>query len=298
MNKYFSLCARLIVLFLIIICAIAKAEPIKIVAAENFYGQVAEQIGGNGVQVTSILKNPQQDPHLFSSTPFTARAVAEANIIIYNGLDYDPWMNHLIRNNQTHGQSQINMGELLQKKTGENPHIWYDPNTMAVLAKTLHDQLQKLAPADQQQFDENLSRFEQDYQQLTRQMAAFRQQFANTPIIATEPVFNEMAKALGLKMLGIGFQLSIMNDTEPSVSDTKQFEDLLTQRQVKVLIYNNQTADPITERMKNLAKQAGIPIVGVTETEPAGKNYFTWMSQAIDDLTQALKNQQLHGPST
>lgn len=289
MGKYFSLCARFLVLFLLTTCAIAGQQPVKIVAAENFYGQIAEQIGGKQVQVTSILKNPQQDPHLFSSTPSTAKAIAEANIIIYNGLDYDPWINNLIKNNQANVQYQINVGDLLQKKTGENPHIWYDPHTMLVLAKALHDKLQKLSPSNQGEFDQNLANFEKNYQQLFQQMNAFRKQFANIPVIATEPVFNDMAKALGLEMFGQGFQLSIMNDTEPSVSDTKKFEDLLTQHQVKVLIYNNQTADPITERMKNIAQQAGIPIVGVTETEPENQNYFTWMSQAINDLSQALK---------
>ena len=111
------------------------AVPVHIVAAENFYGRISAQIGGNYVEVISILNNPQQDPHLFSSNPVTARAVANADIIIYNGLGYDPWINNLIASAQSKNNHIIVAASLTGKKMGDNPHIWYDPKTMLAVAR-------------------------------------------------------------------------------------------------------------------------------------------------------------------
>ncbi len=289
MRRFFVFRPQLFTLLLIYFWGAALGNPIQIVAAENFYGQIAAQIGGKQVKVTSILKNPQQDPHLFSSTPKNAEAIADADIIIYNGINYDPWINNLIEAKGKNNKILINVANLVHKQEGDNPHIWYDPKTIEVLATTLNDQLQKLDPSHREAFAQRLAVFEANYQKLIQQMAEFRQEFANTPIIATEPVFNDMASALGLRMFGQSFQLSVMNDTEPNVTDTKDFDDMINQRQVNALIYNNQVTDPITERMKNLAIKAGIPVVGVTETEPSNQDYFSWMSGEINTLALALR---------
>jgi zinc/manganese transport system substrate-binding protein len=272
-------------LILLAFCLSTFGNPIKIVAAENFYGQIAEEIGQGNVSVTSILNNPQQDPHLFSSTPANARQIANADIIIYNGIDYDPWIKNLASNSKT---VMINVSTLVGKKEGDNPHIWYDPTTMKKLADTLTVQFQKMDPDHQSIYQQKLNAFNQNYEQLLNHMTQFCHEFENTAVIATEPVFNDMASQLGLRMFGQSFQISIMNGTEPSVSDTKEFERLLKQHQVQVLIYNNQVTNPITERMKNIAKNVGIPIVGVSETEPPHQDYFSWMTQEINDLTNAL----------
>ena len=113
------------------------AKPVKIVAAENFYGDIARQIGGPDVQVTSILSNPDQDPHLFEVSPSVGRDVSAARIVIYNGIDYDPWMEKMLGAARSAHRKTIVVAALAGKKTGDNPHIWYDPATMLALAKAL-----------------------------------------------------------------------------------------------------------------------------------------------------------------
>jgi zinc/manganese transport system substrate-binding protein len=270
------------------------AGPVQIVAAENVYGGVASQIGGPYVQVTSILNNPQQDPHFFTSSPAIGKSVTHADIIIYNGLGYDPWIEKMIAATESKNKHILVAGNLAGKKLGDNPHIWYDPKTMLIVAEQLTALFQQIDPVHQAFYQQQFSAFKTNYQQLLEKIQQLRQQYQGENVIATEPVFNEMAQALGLNMQGEGFQLSIMNGAEPSVSDVKNFESQLQTRQVKILFYNKQVTSPITERMKNIAKTAGIPILGVTETEPSGQNYFTWMSGQLDDLNKALQSYEHH----
>src|SRR5690242_16076983 len=138
---------RLVLLSVILLgCGLraVNAEPIAIVAAENFYGDAAEQVGGSAVKVTSILSNPDQDPHLFEASASTARDLAAARIVIYNGADYDPWMGKLLSASRATGRITIEVAKLVGKKAGDNPHLWYDPATMPAVAKALAAQLAKL----------------------------------------------------------------------------------------------------------------------------------------------------------
>jgi len=275
-----------------IACVGAYAGPIHIVAAENFYGKVAEQLGGPYVQVTSILQNPQQDPHLFSSSPETAKAIANAQFIVYNGLGYDSWINNLIAAANPKSKHIIVVGDLTGKAMGDNPHIWYDPKTMFTYAIYLAAQLSQIDPSHQEYYQRQLEAFKVEYQTLLQKIQQLHDQYHGAAVIATEPVFNYMSDALGLSMNGQGFQTSIMNDTEPSVSDIKNFEDKLKNRQVVVLIYNNQVTNPATDRMKNIAEKSHIPIVGVSETEPLDQDYVTWMLNQLNDLDHALSKNQ------
>jgi zinc/manganese transport system substrate-binding protein len=266
----------------------AQAEPIRIVAAENFYGQIAAQLGGPYVAVTSILQNPQQDPHLFSSNPEIAKAIAKADFVIYNGLGYDSWMVNLIEAANSKTKHIIIVGDLTDKTLGANPHIWYDPHTMLVYANYLTAQLSQLDSVHQAFYHQQMESFKADYEKLMAKIQTLKTQFHGVPVIATEPVFNEMAAALGLMMQGQNFQLSIMNGTEPSANATKAFEDALRNHQVKVLIYNNQVSNPVTDRMRKIAEKAHIPVVGISEIQPPEQNYWTWMNQSLDALASAL----------
>lgn len=283
---------RLIIIWLLGFgCSAYAAGAIPIVAAENFYGEVATELGGNYVQVTSILSNPQQDPHLFTSTPATAKAIADARFVVYNGLGYDIWMQNLISatGDGVKNKHIIIMGNLTNKTMGDNPHIWYDPNTMLVYANYLTAQLSQTDAAHQEFYHQQLDTFKTQYAALLEKIQRLQSQYRGTPVIATEPVFNYMADALGLVMNGQNFQTSVMNGTEPSASATREFEDKLNRHQVKLLIYNNQVMNPTTERMQKLAQKNGIPSVGVSETEPAGQTYFSWMNNQLDALNTALK---------
>lgn len=269
---------------------IALAKPINIVAAENFYGNIAKQLGGPYVNVFSILNNPNQDPHLFSANPSTAKAIANANIIIYNGANYDPWMEKLVLN--LHKQAEVKIiviAKLLNIKTSDNPHIWYDPTTIPRYASSLAVLLTQMDPAHRNYYNQQLDLFIKSYGPLLKQVAHLRQLYQNTPVIATEPVFNYMATAIGLKIHGNDFQLSVMNDVPPSASQIRTFEQDLETHAVRVLLYNNQVNNPLTTRLHTLAHQVGIPVVGISETQPTNKSYIQWMQDQLHILEQALE---------
>jgi zinc/manganese transport system substrate-binding protein len=272
--------------------AAAEAEPIAVVAAENFYGDVAEQVGGSAVKVTSILTNPDQDPHLFEASASTARALAAARIVIYNGADYDPWMSKLLSASRATGRITIEVAKLVGKKAGDNPHLWYDPATMPAVAKALAAQLAKLDPDHRSDYEARRDAFDASLEPIDEKIAALRQRYAGTAITATEPVAGYMAEAIHLKVRNPRFQLAIMNNTEPSASEIAAFQKDLKTRAVKVLLYNSQTSEELTEKMRSIAKGSGVPIVGVTETEPAGKKYQDWMLSELAALETGLSGKQ------
>lgn len=264
-------------------------EPIPVVAAENFYGDVAQQIGGADVHVTSILSNPNQDPHLFEATPSVARALAAARIVVANGLDYDPWVNGLLRAAPSRDRTVIVVGDLLGAKSGDNPHIWYDPKTMPAVAAALANDLSAVDPAQQADFRRRLARFQQSLQPIQAAVAALRDRVAGEPVTATEPVFGYMLNALGLHVRDRAFQLAVMNGTEPSASAVAAFETNLKTRAVKLLVYNGQASEPIADRMQKLAVASHIPVVAVTETEPPGQTYQAWVAGELDAVDRALR---------
>lgn len=266
----------------------SAARPIAIVAAENFYGDIARQLGGPGVAVASILTNPDQDPHEFEASPSTARAFADAAIVIYNGAGYDPWAAKLLSASPSASRRTVEVASLLRAASGDNPHLWYRPDAGPVLARRLADMLAELDPAHGADYRRRLGEFAKSMAPLTGQIAELRGKYAGTPVTASEPVFGYMAAALGLEMRNRPFQLAVMNGTEPSASAIAAFEHDLKTKAVRLLIYNSQTDDALTRRMREIARQAGVPVVGVTETEPPGEDYQQWMRSELDAIDRAL----------
>jgi len=271
----------------------AADAPIAIVAAENFYGDVARQIGGDRVSVASIMNNPDQDPHLFETTPGVVRQIAEAQIVILNGANYDPWMDKLIGVTPRPGRTVIDVARLTGKKAGDNPHLWYEPATMPAAAKALADALAAADPAHKGDYGARLQTFLASLKAVDDKIAAMRAKFAGMPVTASEPVFGYMAQALGLTMRNERFQLSIMNDTEPSARDVAAFENDLKARKVRVMFFNKQASDKAVERLVDLARKSRIPVVGVTETAPPDLPYQNWMLLELNDTEKALA-----GPSS
>jgi zinc/manganese transport system substrate-binding protein len=268
--------------------AAASAQTANVVAAENFYGDVASQVGGPYVTVTSILSNPDQDPHLFEASPSTARQIADARLVIFSGADYDPWMVKLLSASKGTGRTVIEVAKLVGKKSGDNPHIWYDPPTMPAVATAVAESLSKIDPAHRGAFAERAAAFAASLKPMNDKITALRAKYAGTPVTATEPVFGYMAEVLGFKMRNRPFQTAIMNDTEPSAAQIAAFDKDLKTRAVKVLLYNSQASGALTEKMQSTAKASGIPIVGVSETTPPGKTYQDWMMAQLDELERAL----------
>ncbi|MGU7814372.1 metal ABC transporter solute-binding protein, Zn/Mn family [Burkholderia sp. AW49-1] len=268
--------------------AFAQAATVNVVAAENFYGDVASQIGGRHVAVTSILSNPDQDPHLFEASPKTARALQHAQVVIYNGADYDPWMGKLLGASKQVKRATIAVADLVGKKAGDNPHLWYDPATMPAAARAIAAELGRADPANKADYDANLQKFIASLKPVDDKVAALRAQYKGVPVTATEPVFGYMSDAIGLDMRNQRFQLATMNDTEASAQDVAAFENDLRKKQVRVLIYNSQAEAPMTRRLLKVARDSGVPGVSVTETQPAGKTFQQWMAGQLDALAAAL----------
>lgn len=285
-NHYLPLQSRFIFTILGLLFSTLAYANIAVVAAENFYGDVAQQLGQPYVSVISVINNPNQDPHLFSSTPKTAVLIENAHIIIANGLGYDAWMN---RNIQEKKMVFINVAKLMHKKNHSNPHIWYDPKTMPFLAKKLTQEYIRLDPEHKKKFQENLKNFMIQSEQYKKSVLKARKIFFGITVTATEPVLGYLTQALGLKMLNKKFQKNRMNEIDLTPHEIINFEkSLQSPTSVKLLIYNNQVSDTTTEHLKLLALQNHISVLGVTETMPANTHYYQWMNHILEHLSQKL----------
>lgn len=273
------------------------ATPLVIVAAEDVYGNMARSLGGPYVSVTSVLTNPDQDPHLFEISPSTARAVAGAAIVVSNGIGYDPWMATLVAASPIRGKparSVLVVADLIGRHAGDNPHLWYDPVTMPAYARALSALLSRLDPANTADYVARLEHVLATVAPVAIRAAALKSRYAGTPVTATEPVFNDMASAIGLDMHNQRFQLAVMNDTEPAVSDVASMEQDLRQHRVRLLFFNSQVTNGAAQRLQTVARQAGIPMVGITETEPHGQDYTQWMLATLDAVDHALDHSPGH----
>jgi zinc/manganese transport system substrate-binding protein len=268
--------------------AVTAEGRIAVVAAENFYGDIARQIGGDRVAVVSIMSNPDQDPHLFETTPGIVRQLAAAQIVILNGANYDPWMDKLLAATPRAGRTVVSAAQLTGRKPGDNPHLWYDPATMPAMATAIADALAKADSAHAPDYAARLKTTLAALARITQRVAQLKAKHAGISVTATEPVFGPMTDALGLTMRNQRFQLAMMNDTEPSARDVAAFESDLKERKVKALIYNSQVSEKLTERLRDIAGKAKVPVIGVTETMPPNVSFQDWVLGELDALDKAL----------
>jgi zinc/manganese transport system substrate-binding protein len=266
----------------------AFADPVKVVAAENFYGDMASQIGGANVAVTSILSNPDDDPHLFEASPATARALSDAKVVIVNGVDYDPWMEKLLGANKAPGRREILVSALVGRKPGDNPHLWYDPAAMKAAARTLVADLIAVDPAHKADYEQGGAKFLDSLKPLDDKISTMRKSYSGEPVTASEPVFGYQAKLIGLVVHNEKYALAIMNNAEPTPSEVAAFENDLKGKKVKAMLYNAQASEPAVAKLVQLAKDNSIPVVGVSETEPPNSTYQDWMLGQLNALDKAL----------
>jgi zinc/manganese transport system substrate-binding protein len=264
------------------------ADPVKIVAAENFYGDIARQIGGANVTVTSILSNPDEDPHLFEASAETARSLVDAQVVVANGAGYDAWMDRLLAANMAPGRKEIVVGRLVGRHAGDNPHLWYHPAYVKAMATALAVALFSVDPAHKTEYAKGEADFVASLEQLEAKIAEMRKKYAGLPVTASEPVFGYQAELIGLKVHNEKFAWAIMNDAEPSASEVAAFEDDLKNHLVKAMLFNAQASEPAVQRLVHIAKGNAIPVVGVSETEPPGSTYQAWMYAQLDALDKAL----------
>jgi zinc/manganese transport system substrate-binding protein len=267
------------------------SHKVQVVAAENFWGSIASQLGGEHITVTNIINNPDADPHDYEATPADARTIASANYVIFNGAGYDPWVRQLLDANPVNGRQELEIGKLVGKQEGDNPHLWYNPDYVTQVANQITTDLKRLDAADATYFDQHHQQF------LTTGLKTYhdlidtiKQQYQGTPVGATESIFAYLAPALGLHLITPpAFMTAISEGTEPTAADKATFDEQITQKQIKILVYNKQNATPDTEALKTKAQQVGIPIVAITETlDPATASFQEWQSAQLQALEQAL----------
>jgi len=264
---------------------------IQAIGAENEYANVIQQIGGKYVQVTAIMSNPNTDPHTFEASPAVAREIANASLIVQNGLGYDTWATDINNAVPSDGRKVISVQQLLGlPDSSPNPHLWYDPTTMPKVATAIADDLAAIQPAHANYFNANAAAFTQSLTAWTQAIAAFKAAHPNTPVATTEPVADYMLQAAGAdNMTPWAFQADIMNGTDPSPQNVAAEKALFTQHKVKVFLYNQQVTDTLTDSFINLAHATGVPVVGVYETMPTpGYDYQTWMTAEVNALDKAV----------
>jgi zinc/manganese transport system substrate-binding protein len=264
---------------------------INAIGAENEYANVLGQIGGRYVHVSSILNNPNTDPHTFEASPSVAAEVSAAELIVQNGVGYDTFMNKIESASPNSKRKVIVVQNLLHLPDNTpNPHLWYSPKTMPAAAKAMAADLSALLPAHKAFFQANLVKFDKSLTPWLNAIAAFKNQYPDTPVATTEPVADYMLQAAGTDNLTpFAFQADIMNGVDPSPEDISLENGFFTKHQVKVFCYNQQVVDSLTTSIRQTALKAGVPVVGVYETMPTpGYDYQTWMLAEVNALRKAV----------
>lgn len=259
---------------------------IKVVAAENFYGEAAKAVGGSHVKVTSIISNPNVDPHAFQPTTETAKKVSDAKILIYNGLGYDDWMTRLINASSNRQKTVIRVGdEVMGKHYGENEHVWYIPQTMPKVAEALANRLAKLDPKHASDYRRNARAYQRSLQPLFEKVQQLKQTKPKR-VIVTSPVFNNMLIALNDKPIDRNFSMAIEEGLDPKPKDMIQIQEDLKNHNASFLVDNIQVKNPVVTQLIQIAKQHHVPIVRVSEALPPGKTYKEWMVDQLEQIQQ------------
>ncbi len=269
---------------------VSSGNKIQVVAAENFWGSLISQLGGDRVNVTSIVSDPNADPHEYETNANTAKIFATANYVILNGAGYDSWADKLLSAASNPDTKVLDVADLLGKKDGDNPHFWYNPAYVNQVIAQMENDLISIDPSNASYYKEQYVALQETLAPYQNRVASIKQQFGGTPVACTESIFVYPAAALGLNLVSpADFMDAIDEGNDPSAQSVVEFEQLIKDKKIQVLLYNEQTVTPITETMKKLAGNAGISIVGITETiQPPDASFQDWMNSELISLENAL----------
>jgi len=270
----------------------APGGKIAVVAAENFWGSIAAQLGGSKVAETSIITNPETDPHSYEATAADARTIAGAQLFLQNGIGYDSsWAPGLVSANPNSARTELTVGDVLGLKAGDNPHQWYSHASVYKIIDAITADYKKIDPADASYFDQQKTTFENstlaEYNQLE---TTIKSKYAGMPIGASESIVSPLADSLGLDMLTpYSFLKDISEGTDPTSADKATIDQQIRNKQIKVYVYNSQNSTPDIQAQVKLAQQEGIPVTTVTETlSPVGDSFQKWMISELRGLQTAL----------
>jgi zinc/manganese transport system substrate-binding protein len=268
----------------------AARGRILAVGAENEYANVIAQIGGRYVTAVAIEANPNTDPHEFEASPSVARVVANAKLVVQNGVGYDGFMQKIEGADRDSTRLVINVGQLLGLPVSTaNPHLWYRPGTMPTVARALARDLAQLQPAHHGYFTANANRFIASLKPWYMAISTFRNAHPGASAAVTEPVADYMLQAAGARILTpFSLQADIMNGVDPAPQSVSLEESLLSHHRVSVFVYNQQVTDTLTQSFLAVARRHHVPVVGVYETMPSGYDYQSWMLAEVRALRRAI----------
>jgi zinc/manganese transport system substrate-binding protein len=263
---------------------------VDVVAGENFWGSLASQLGGSRVTVTSVVSDPNADPHEYETSPTDARAFATADLVILNGAGYDDWGAKLVAAQPEARRRVFTVATLLAKKAGDNPHFWYDPAAVYRVVDQITTEYETLRPKEAAYFAARHADVEADLAPYRARLAAIRARFSGQPVAATESIFEYLAGYLHLDLVSPSpFMKAVAEGVDPPSSSVATFDRLIDDRAFTVLVYNSQTVTPLTSTIKQQAEQKNIAEVAVSETiQPPTDTFEQWMDGELDALTNAL----------
>jgi zinc/manganese transport system substrate-binding protein len=267
------------------------ASTLRVVAAEGFWGSIAAQVGGDRVQVTSIVTSPATDPHDYEPTAVDARTFAGAQLVVVNGVGYDPWSRKLLDANPVHGRVVLDVGDLVGVEAGDNPHRWYSPTDLRRVVDALAGGYAKLDPKHAAYFERQKTRFETTgLGRYDRLIARIKRTYHGVAVGASESIFEPLAHALGLRLVTpASFMKAISEGAEPTVADRSTIDRQIATRRIKVWVYNSQNSTPDVTRLTDAARRRGIPVTTITETPtPASARFQDWQSRQLEALASAL----------
>lgn len=275
--------------------AATPSNKLKIIAAENFWGSLVSQLGGEHVDVVFIVSDPNADPHEFASSTVTAKAFASADYVILNGAGYDSWGDKLLSADFNPHQKVLNVADLLGKKAGDNPHFWYSPDYVNRVVAKMRDDLIALDPKNAADYRQQYQSLQSSLAQYQNRIASIRKQFGGTKVAATEDIFVYLAQASGLDLISPpAFMRAMAEGNDPPVQSVIDFQNQIKNKEPAVLVYNQQTVTPLTEGIKKMAADEGIPVIGITETiQPPDASFQEWMNAELISLENALNAKAL-----
>jgi zinc/manganese transport system substrate-binding protein len=272
-----------------------NSSVIQVVAAENFWGSLIAQLGGTHVSVTSIVTDPNADPHEYEANASDARAIADAQLVIENGEGYDSWCSQLVGSSDTSGQVVLNVQNTLGVASGGNPHFWYNPNYVNITVHQMYSDLVSISPANTQYFQQQYATLNASLGQLYGEAAAIKAHFAGTEVASTESIFVYLANFTSLDLVSPpAFMDAVAEGNDPPAQSVVEFQQQLESGNVSVLVYNAQTVTPLTSSMKSIAQSNNVTVIAVTETiQPPNVSFQLWMESEYLDLYNALNAKAL-----
>ncbi|MCI2422785.1 zinc ABC transporter substrate-binding protein [Saccharopolyspora sp. K220] len=278
-------------------------DKIKVVASTSVWGSVVQAVGGDGVEVESIIRDPSADPHSYESSPQDAAKVTDADLLVFNGGGYDEFMTQILGSG---GQGKPTVEAVKDEHEGEpatheapdehaghdhavNEHVWYDLHVVHEVADQVATELGKLRPAEAEQFNQAADRFEQEISGMEGRVGEIAAANQGKQVIVTEPVAHYLVEAAKLQdITPPSFVNAIEAETDPSAAAVAEVQNVVNAGQIAAVIYNPQTESPVTRNVRSAAEQNRIPVVELTETLPTDKTYVQWMDAQITALQNAL----------